>query len=138
MRTTDDWYYICKIFRKSHNIWNSRPIYEILYSKILEYEGSKENFLTLLGNKMKRSLIKYKDLYRYGEKVEHSNVQLIKVWLSVPQQGQNLGQSSETLPLLTAVVILYFYPALNIKIQLKPKLKWGYSRLSLSYRNSYL
>jgi len=56
------------------------------YSLILEYEGSKEKFLILLANKMKRSLIKSKDLHRHREKVDHSNIQWIKDRSPFPQQ----------------------------------------------------
>jgi hypothetical protein len=45
------------------------------YSKIFEYEGSKERFLTLLTNKMKNSSMKSKDLHRHREKGYHSNIQ---------------------------------------------------------------
>ena len=76
------------------------------YSKILEYEESKEIFLTLFTNKMKRSPLKSKDLHRHKEKVEHSNIQWIKDYSPFPQQGQNLRQSSETLPLLIVLYIL--------------------------------
>jgi len=75
-----------------------------------------ERFLTLLENKMKRSSMKSKDLHRHKEKVEHSNIQWIKDWSSFPQQGQNLGQSSEILPLLIAIVVVYLKPALNLNI----------------------
>jgi len=57
---------------------------------------------------MKRSSIKSKDLHRHREKVEHSNIQWIKDCSPILQQGQDLGQSSETLPLLIAIVVLYF------------------------------
>jgi len=76
------------------------------YSKILEYEGSKERFLTLLANIMNKSSIKSKDLHWHKEKVEHSNIQWIKDLSPFPQ-GQNLGQSSENLLLLIAIVVLY-------------------------------
>jgi len=72
---------------------------------------------------MNKLSIKSKDLHRYKEKVEHSNIQWIKDCSPLPQQGKNLGQSSETLPLLIAIIVLYLKPALNLKIQLKPKLK---------------
>jgi len=77
------------------------------YSKILEYEESKERFPTLLENKMNKSSIKSKDLHWHKEKIENSYIQWIKDWSPFPQQGQNLGQSLETLPLLIAIVILY-------------------------------
>ena len=64
---------------------------KFLYSKILELEGSKERFLTLLTNIMNKSSIKSKDLNRHKEKVEHSNIQWIKDCSPFPQQGKNLG-----------------------------------------------
>jgi len=56
---------------------------------------------------MNKSSIKSKDLHRHKEKVEHSNIQWIKDCSPFPQQEQNLVQSSETLPLLIAIVLLY-------------------------------
>jgi len=56
---------------------------------------------------MNKSSIKSKDLHRHKEKVEHSNIQWIKDCSPFPQQGQNLGQSSVTLPLLITIVVLY-------------------------------
>ncbi|KAG4099749.1 hypothetical protein H8356DRAFT_1330423 [Neocallimastix lanati (nom. inval.)] len=50
-------------------------------------------------------IIKSKDLHRHREKEEYSNIQLKKDLSPFPQQGQNLGQSSETLPL---VIELYW------------------------------
>ena len=72
---------------------------------------------------MNKSSIKSKDLHRHREKEEYSNIQWIKDGSPFSQQGQNLGQSSETLPLLIAIMELHLSPALNLKIQLKPKLK---------------
>ena len=54
---------------------------------------------------MNKSSIKFKDLHRHKEKVEHSNIQWIKDCSPFPQQEQNLVQSSETLPLLIAIVL---------------------------------
>jgi len=56
--------------------------------------------------------MKSKDLHnikkkKKRKKVEHSNIQWIKDCSPFPQQGQNLGQSSETLPLLIALMVLY-------------------------------
>jgi len=45
------------------------------YPKILEYEGSKERFITLLTNKMNKSSIKSKDIHRHRENEEHLNIQ---------------------------------------------------------------
>jgi hypothetical protein len=56
---------------------------------------------------MNKSSIKSKDLHRHKEKVEHSNIQWIKDCSPFPQQEQNLGQSSVTLPLLITIVVLY-------------------------------
>jgi len=46
--------------------------------------------------------------------------------------GQTFRQFSETLPLPIAIIVLYLKSDLILKIKLKPKLNWGYSRLSLN------
>jgi len=56
---------------------------------------------------MNKLSIKSKNLHRHKEKVEHLNIQWIKDCSPFPQQRQKLGQSSVTLPLLIAIVVLY-------------------------------
>ena len=51
--------------------------------------------------------MKSKDSHLHREKIEHSKIQWIKDCSPFPQQGQNLGQLSETLPLLIAIIVLY-------------------------------
>jgi hypothetical protein len=51
--------------------------------------------------------MKFKEFHLIDAKTLHLKIQCSKDWLPSPQQGQVLGQSSETLPILIAIVVLY-------------------------------
>jgi len=51
--------------------------------------------------------MKFKEFHLKDARASHLKIQCSKDCLSSPQQGQDLGQSSETLPILIAIVVLY-------------------------------
>jgi len=51
--------------------------------------------------------MKFKEFHLKDARALHLKIQCSKDWLPSPQQGQDLGQSSETLPILIATVVLY-------------------------------
>jgi len=53
--------------------------------------------------------MKFKEFQLKDARASRLKIQCSKDWLSSPQQGQILKQSSETLPILIAIVVLYLY-----------------------------
>jgi len=51
--------------------------------------------------------MKFKEFHLKDARASHLKIQCSKDCLSSPQQGQELGQSSETLPILITIVVLY-------------------------------
>jgi len=52
--------------------------------------------------------MKFKEFHLKYARASHLKIQCSKDCLSSPQQGQILGQSSETLPILIAIVVIVF------------------------------
>jgi len=74
--------------------------------------------------------MKFKEFHLKDARASHLKIQCSKDCLSSPQQWQYMGQSSETLPILIAIV-LYLYPQRKRIIHENPKLNWGYFKLSI-------